>query len=180
MKNTLIKTAGAAAFAILMTMMIAQIQVSGQETPTTAHAEEQSEPELSGRSGNRNKLIGTWDVQVTVRNCQTGAAFRTFPAIATFTAGGTTLVSESGIAPALKTPAHGVWSQDRGNRYSFQTKAFNFDASGNFTGWIIINNDVRLNHDADEFESVGAARVFAPNGNLVFTGCSTLAAVRFE
>lgn len=174
MKNTLLKTFGAAALAILMLATFARISVSAQDTNWQT-----LEGELQPISNPRT-FEGTWDVQVTVRNCQTEAAIRTFPAMATFMFGGTAIVSESGIPPALKTPAHGVWNHLTGNAYRFKTKAFNFDASGNFTGWIIITNQARLNRRADEFTSTGEAEVYAPNGILLFTGCSTLAATRFE
>ncbi len=182
MKNTFLKTFGTATMTILLMAAFAQISVFAQEDIVKQdQSEAQTEGELFPTRGrNRRTLEGTWDVQVTVRNCQTGAAIRTFPAMGTFMSGGTALVSEAGIPSALKTPAHGIWSHIMGNTYRFKTKAFNFDASGNFTGWIIINNEANLNHRADEFTSAGIAEVYAPNGNLLFTGCSTLAATRFE
>ncbi len=181
MKNTFLKTFGTAAMTILLMAAFAQISVFAQEDIVKQDQSEAQTGELFPiLGGNRRALEGTWDVQVTVRNCQTGAAIRTFPAMATFMSGGTALVSESGIPSALKTPAHGVWNHIIGNAYRFKTKAFNFDASGNFTGWIIINNEANLNRRANEFTSAGIAEVYAPNGNLLFTGCSTLAATRFE
>lgn len=118
--------------------------------------------------------------QVTVRNCQTNAPLAAFPAIATFTSGGTAMVSETSIPPSRKTPAHGVWSRVWGNFYRFKTKAFNFDANGNFTGWIIINQEVNLSRFTNEYESTGTAEIYAPNGVLVGGGCSTIAVARFE
>ncbi len=140
-------------------------------------AQDESESE-SRRGGGR--LEGTWDAQVTIRNCQTGAAIRTFASIGTFMSGGTFLDSTSGIPQALKTPGHGVWSQTGENTYRFKFKSFSFDASGNFTGWTIINHEANLSHRGDEYESAGTAEVYAPNGNLLFTGCSTTTATRFE
>ncbi len=130
--------------------------------------------------GGNGRLEGTWDVQVTIRNCQTGAAIRTFASVGTFMSGGTTLDSTSGTPQALKTPGQGVWSHAGGNTYSFKFKSFSFDASGNFTGWTIIKHTANLARSGDEYESGGTAEVYAPNGNLVFTGCSTTTATRFE
>ncbi len=136
---------------------------------------------ISERSESRgDRLEGTWDVQVTIRNCQTGAAIRTFASVGTFMSGGTMLDSTSGIPQSLKTPGHGVWSQTGGNTYRFKFKSFSFDANGNFTGWTIINHEADLSHRGDEYESAGTAEVYAPNGNLLFTGCSTTTATRFE
>jgi hypothetical protein len=164
MKNNLIKIIGSMVLGFLVISTI---------TFGFAAAQSQFQPQGGGR------LDGTWDVQVSVRNCQTGAALITFPAIATFMFGGTVIVSETSIAPALKTPAQGFWHPVGGNKYRFKTKAFNFDASGNFTGWIIINQEVNLNQSADEYESAGTGELYNKNGNLIFTGCSTLSAKRF-
>jgi len=136
--------------------------------------------ESRSESGRGDRLEGTWDVQVTIRNCQTGAAIRTFASITTFMSGGTLLDSTSGIPQALKTPGHGVWSHTGGRNYRFKFKSFSFDASGNFTGWTIITHEGHLNRRADESESAGTAEIYAPNGNLIATGCSTTTATRFE
>ncbi len=181
MKRNMMKMVGEAALMILMLATFAQVWVSAQEDANNEdQSKEQTQEDLSVRRRNAGKLEGTWDVQVTVRNCQTGTAFVTFPAIATFMLGGTAIVSETSIPSSLKTPAHGVWSHIGGNTYRFKTKAFNFEASGNFIGWTIINQQAHLNRRADAYESDGSAEVYAPNGNLVFTGCSTTTATRFE
>lgn len=135
---------------------------------------------LKGQNGGKStRLEGTWDVQVTIRNCQTGAAIRTFPSIGTFMSGGTALDSTSGIPQALKTPGQGVWSHIGGNSFMFKFKSFSFDAGGNPTGWTIISHGANLN-SRDEYESAGTAEVYNLNGNLLFTGCSTTTATRFE
>jgi hypothetical protein len=132
-----------------------------------------------GRNGGE-RLEGTWDVQVTIRNCQTGGAIRTFASTTTFMSGGTLLDSTSGTPQALRTPGHGVWNHISRNTYRFSFKSFNFDAGGNSTGWQIVRHEAHLNTRAAEFESAGTAEVYNANGNLVFTGCSTTTATRFE
>ena len=138
-----------------------------------------AQEESKGQDGG-GRLEGTWDVQVTIRNCQTGAAIRTFASITTFMSGGTLLDTTSGHPQALGTPGQGVWSHIGGNTYRFKIKSFSFDASGNPTGWIIISHEANLNSTADEYESAGTAQVYNLNGNLIFTGCSTTTAARFE
>ncbi len=174
MKNTFSKTIGGMALAILMLAMFAQVRVSAQDK-----GNEQTQENSSGQSGG-GRLEGTWDAQVTIRNCQTGAAIRTFASIGTFMSGGTALDSTSGIPQARKTPGQGVWSHVSGNTYRLKLKSFSFDASDNFTGWTIINHEANLNRRADAYESAGTAEVYDPNGNLLFTGCSTTTATRFE
>ena len=65
MKNIFVKTIGAAALAILMLIGFAQIWVSAQENKDSAET-------LSTK--NEKGLVGSWNVQVTIRDCQTGAA----------------------------------------------------------------------------------------------------------
>ena len=179
MKNTIMKTIGGMALAILMLTLFAQVRVSAQDNDNNQKNDEQTQENSFGTNRGQ-RLVGTWDVQVTLRNCQTGAAIRTFASIGTFMTGGTALDSTSGIPQALKTPGQGVWSYVGRNTYRFKIKSFSFDATGNFTGWTIIKHEANLNHFADEYKSAGTAEVYAPNGNLIFTGCSTTTALRFE
>ena len=179
MKNIFLKTIGGTALTILMLMMFAPVPVSAQDNDNNQKNDEQTQENSFGTNRGQ-RLVGTWDVQVTLRNCQTGAAIRTFASIGTFMTGGTALDSTSGIPQALKTPGQGVWSYVGRNTYRFKIKSFSFDASGNFTGWTIIKHVANLNRFADEYESAGTAEVYAPNGNLIFTGCSTTTAIRFE
>ncbi|HYR89447.1 MAG TPA: hypothetical protein VE422_35560 [Terriglobia bacterium] len=165
MKSNIVKIIGGTVLAVLMISTLTT-WVSAQDNG-------------KGQNGG-GRVEGTWDVQVTIRNCQTGAAIRTFASTTTFMSGGTVLDSTSGTPQALKTPGHGVWNHISRNTYRFSFKSFNFDASGNFTGWQIVRHEANLNTRAAEFESAGTAEVYNANGNLVFTGCSTTTATRFE
>ena len=161
MKNTFLKTIGGVALAIsLLTVVATQKALSDQ--------------------GGGGRLEGTWDVQLTIRNCQTGAAIRTFPEVATFMFGGTMLDSTSGVPQALKTPGQGVWSHVGGDTYHFSFKSLNFNSGGTFTGWTKVTHDVILNSEATEYTSAGTAEIFDANGVLTFTGCSTTTATRLE
>src|SRR5712691_13060864 len=128
MRNTFLKTIGGVALAISLSATFGTQKASSQQ------------------GGGR--LDGTWDVQLTIRNCQTGAAIRTFPEVATFMFGGTMLDSTSGVPQALKTPGQGVWSHVSGNTYQFSFKSLNFDAGGTFTGATKVTHEATLNSDA--------------------------------
>ncbi|HEV8370567.1 MAG TPA: hypothetical protein VGQ39_21640 [Pyrinomonadaceae bacterium] len=130
--------------------------------------------------GGGGRLEGTWDVQVTIRNCQTGAEIRSFASLTTFMFGGITLDSTSGIPQAQRTPGQGVWSHVGGDTYRFSFKTFNFDAGGNFTGWTKITHEAVMDSNGNEYVSAGGSEVYAPNGTLIATGCSTTTATRFE
>ncbi len=126
------------------------------------------------------RIVGTWEVVVTARNCQTGAPLATFPATATFNNKGTILVTEGGIPPSLKTPAQGSWTHTWGTNFRFRTKAFNFSSTGALTGWLIINQTLNLDRNANGYDTFGTAEVYNPQGVLVATNCSTTTASRFE
>jgi hypothetical protein len=125
------------------------------------------------------RLEGTWNVRVTIRNCQTGNEIRSFDSLGIFMAGGTTIDSTSGTPQALKTPGQGIWEHVTGDTYRFKFKSFSFDPAGNFTGWTVIRHQANLNHDANAYVSAGTAEVYAPNGAVIFVGCSTTVATRF-
>ncbi len=179
MKNTFLKGIGGMALAILMLAMFAPVWVSAQDKGNEQNNDEQTQENSSRQSG-AGRIVGTWDVQVTIRNCQTGAAIRTFASIGTFMSGGTLLDSTSGTPQALKTPGQGVWSHVSGNTYRFSFKSFSFDAAGNFTGSTKVTHEVTLLSKSTEYTSAGIAEVYDPNGNLIFTGCSTTTATRFK
>lgn len=134
---------------------------------------------VSGQSGG-GRLDGTWDVQVTIRDCQTGAAIRSFASLTTFMFGGTVIDSTSGMRQALKTPGQGVWNHVSGDTYRFTFKSFSFDPAGNFSGWTKITHEAVLDSNGNEYTSAGTAEVYASDGTLISTGCSTTTATRFE
>ena len=187
MKNTLLKTFGSATLAILMFAALAQNSIFAQDNKSDEQIKEQTQEDLSMQRANNETLIGTWDAQVTIRNCQTGTAIRTFASTTTFMSGGTLIDSTSGIPQALKTPGHGVWTYLGGNTYRLKIKSFSFDANGNFTGWTIIQHEANIvfplvlsNQRTNKYTSAGTAEVYAPNGALVATGCSSSVSTRFE
>ncbi len=180
MKTTWLETIARTTLAMLMLAMFAQISASAQDKGNEGQSDEQTQEDSSRRRRKARALEGTWDAQVTLRNCQTGAPIRTFVSIGTFMSGGTMLDSTSGVPQSRKTPGHGVWSHLSGRTFRFKFKFFTFDPSGNFTGWQIISHEATLNREATEYESAGTAEFYDPNGNLLFTGCSTTTATRFE
>ena len=177
MKSSFLKMAGTAAMTILSIVTLAGIAVTAQETANTPQAENLS-PE-GGLGSFHRDLEGTWDVQVTIRNCQNGAPIKTFPSVTTFFFGGEAMDSSSGAPQAAKTPAHGTWWNLGGRRYHFKFKHFNFDAGGNATGWAVVTQDVDMNRRGTAYESEGFAQFYNMSGDLLSTGCSSTTAVRF-
>ncbi|HEU4479394.1 MAG TPA: hypothetical protein VFR80_12820 [Pyrinomonadaceae bacterium] len=127
------------------------------------------------------RLEGAWDVQVTLRNCQSGEALRPeFSSITTFMFGGTLIDSTSGMPQAARTPGLGIWSHVGANVYRFKFKSFSFSPTGVFTGWTIITHEATMDPGGNSYESAGTAEFYFANGDLDFIGCSTTTATRFQ
>ena len=79
--------------------------------------------QAESKSQGGGRLEGTWNVRVTLRNCQTGNEINSFDSLTTFMSGGTLIDSTSRFPQSLKTPGHGVWRHTNGRNYQFSFKA---------------------------------------------------------
>ena len=146
------------------------------------------------------KLVGTWVVQVTLRDCTSGAPLRpAFNSLVTFNRGGTIAESTAGhaFAPTQRTNAHGSWTRLPGGRYAqrmislllFDTPANlpgtpGFDPAmpitpGFFAGWQTLSHTGRMTDD-DHSVSEGTNAFYKADGTLYRTGCSSAVAQRFK
>jgi hypothetical protein len=125
-------------------------------------------------------LEGTWRLQITVRDCQTGQALRTFPALFAFAKGGTLTATTAGQLPSLSTPNLGVWRHTDGHTYSAVSETFIFSPAGAWTQTHRLTRVIEIGNDANEFTDTVALQIFDTNGNLIVTGCATSVASRFE
>ena len=75
--------------------------------------------DATARSNRENKLQGTWRVQITPTNCQTGAPQPSFPTLLSFHRGGTLaeVIGSPAFLPGQRSTGLGVWSHTRGNTY---------------------------------------------------------------
>jgi len=160
-----------AAYGGITALVLAVMLILGSGSATSAQSED---------AGSHKRLEGVWPVQVTVRNCQTGEALRTFPALFTFAKGGTLTVTTAGQFPALSTPGLGVWRHTDGDTYSAVFEAFVFSPAGAWIQTHRITHSIEVGDDADEFADTVKLEIFGTTGNLIATGCGTSAARRFE
>jgi len=153
------------------TMIVCGLFVAASSMGPTARAD---------NDGSDNSLEGTWRVQVTVRNCRTGEAQRTFPALFTFAKGGTLSATTAGQPPALSTTTLGVWRHKDDHTYSAVSESFIFSPAGVWTQTHRLTRVIEIGNDADEFTDTIALEIFDTNGNLIVTGCGTSVASRFK
>ena len=126
------------------------------------------------------KIEGTWRVQVTQRNCQTGAELRRFPAMLTFAPGGELTGTTTAFPVALRGPDHGIWTFNGGNNYRAISEAFFFNAAGAWVQTQRITQSIELTANSDTFNSTASVEFFDTTGNIVLTGCATAAATRMD
>ena len=115
-------------------LMVALVLTATSFRPTVLGASAPQSQSIEESATQGGKLEGTWRVQVTIRDCASGAALRTFPAFLTFAQGGTLTETTTGFPPALRTPGHGVWEHLGGHTYRAVSEAFLFNPAGVWTG----------------------------------------------
>jgi hypothetical protein len=138
--------------------------------------------------------VGTWGIEVQIRNCQSEAAIGLpFLSLITLHSGGTlgeTSGAEAAFAVGQRSPGHGVWEKISRHVYDarlislvlFET-APNLPGSpgfnpalpvgpGFFKGWDTVTQTLRF-ADSDHFTSKGTSAFFKEDGTLYREGCST-------
>ena len=125
-------------------------------------------------------LEGAWRLQVTVRDCNTGQALRTFPAVFTFSEGGTATVITAGQLPSLATTGLGAWRHAQGHDYSAVTDAFVFSPAGVWIQTHKLTRAIEVSNDGNAFTDRVALQILDPNDNVIATGCATSVASRLE
>lgn len=138
--------------------------------------------------------VGTWGIQVQIRNCQSEAAIGLpFFSLITLHSGGTlgeTSGAEAAFAVGQRSPGHGVWEKISRRVYDLRLISLvlfetgpNLPGSpgfnpalpvgpGFFKGWDTVTQTLRFT-DADHFTSTGASAFFKEDGTLYREGCST-------
>ena len=125
-------------------------------------------PQLSAAGQGENKgLEGTWRVQITIRNCQTGDAVRTFPALSTFAKGGTLNTVTAGSSPARVSADYGVWRHTGGHAYSAVSDALVFGPAGEWVGTQKVQRAIEIGEDPDELTATVSAQFIGPDGNPI-------------
>jgi hypothetical protein len=139
--------------------------------------------QLAAQKGGENALArrieGTWLLQATLRQCDTGAEIpnSTLPVLHTFLSGGAMLSSPA--TNGLST-GHGVWTHTGGDTFHNTIRLFAFAPGGALMGISTVVRDVVLSLDGESLTSndVGDLRDLA--GNLIGTRCATVTGTRLD
>jgi hypothetical protein len=134
----------------------------------------------SANAGSPNGLEGTWRVQLTVQDCQTGQVLRTFPALFAFAKGGTLTYATAGQLPSATTTGLGVWRHTNGHSYSAVSEVFIFSPAGAWTQTHRLTRAIDVSDDGDEFTDTVALQIFDTSGNQIVAGCGTSVGSRMK
>lgn len=132
-----------------------------------------------GPGPRHERIVGVWDVEVAIFNCATNVPMGSFVALHQYQLGGTGQVVPAGSPTALSAHMM-IWNHVKKDDYQMSVKMYRFDGSGNYIGWVVLNNEVSINKDADEYVGSGVAEFFDTAGNYLFSSCPSLIGTRFE
>ncbi|HJP95863.1 MAG TPA: hypothetical protein VJ843_00670 [Candidatus Saccharimonadales bacterium] len=162
MKRQTLKAIGGVALAILVSAVFAQVKVSAQV-----------------QNGNE-ALVGSWDVQVTIRDCQTGTPLFSFPAMMTYNQGDTMQETDLGDPFLVRLLGHGVWEHDKKRQYSAAFQFLNYNPDRTFAGRNVIRSAISLGQGGDTYTGTDTLEILDANGNVIARGCATTTATRFK
>jgi len=118
-------------------------------------------------------LEGTWRVEITLVNCQTGEQLRDpFPALATFARGGTVTTSDGGLSPTVRGAGHGDWWRTQGRTFAAIAEAFLFTPTGALSGRQRLVQQIELDAGGMDFEATVSSTILNTFGQVVAVGCA--------
>ncbi len=164
MKEHILKTIGGATAAVVILAVIAQVWASAP----------------SNEGQNDQGLVGSWNLEVTLRDCESGTPFGTFPGMSTYNQGGTTQQTALPPPGSAPLPGHGAWSHTTGRNYSGAFQFFALNANPALNARVIVRSNISLDRGGDSYTSTDTAEIFALDGTLVDRSCSTTTATRFK
>ena len=155
--------------------MPAAVLVGAMFVQSTAWAQIGPDP---NSNAHQSRIVGLWDVEVTITHCASGTPLFRFPAIHKYERGGTGQVVPA-TNPAGLSAHMLVWSHAGGYDYQMAMKMFRFDGTGNYIGWTVLTSELSLSNDANEYAGSGIAEFFDTDGNPVGGSCPIFSGTRF-
>jgi hypothetical protein len=120
-------------------------------------------------------LDGTWDVSVTVVDCQSGAIIRTVRSLQMFSHDGSFTETANTF---LRGSSLGSWSHGQMNLFNETYWFFRYNPDGTFKSLAAAANKVELSSDGKTFTASGTITDYDATGNEISVGCVTHAAQR--
>lgn len=122
-------------------------------------------------------LAGAWSVNVSLRDCQTGATVRNVRSMNLFQLNGS--LSEIAVN-IMRTPSVGAWTHDHGQVYTATFWFFRYNNDGTFGSMAKVTRSIELSADGQHFTSTGATEDFDANNVLISKVCPVETATRLQ
>jgi hypothetical protein len=123
----------------------------------------------------KHGLEGTWDINVTVVNCQSGALIRTVRSLQMFSHDGSVTDTANTY---LRGSGLGSWAHADANNYVANFWFFRYNPDGTFKSIAAGLNKYELSGDGSHFTVTGTITDYDATGNVISVGCVTQAARR--
>jgi hypothetical protein len=133
-------------------------------------------------------ITGTWQVEVTTYNCETGVRNPPFFSLLTFDAFGTLTGTTANpvFAPGQRSPDHGIWKRAGRNTFTAVTEAFvEFSTPATSPPPHFVRGSQRIEQSIemtgyDSFQSDASLTFLDAGGSIVLSGCAWATARRFQ
>lgn len=125
-----------------------------------------------------NRIVGTWEFQVHLFNCNTHQTLARFRAASVYNAGGTMLDTNT-APPNTRGPAFGIWTYDpRTGEYITQFRLYRYHPDGSFAGVNEVRGTATLSHDGNQLTGQTTAKILGPNEEVLAESCGSNAGTR--
>jgi hypothetical protein len=150
------------ALPVLLTLLVLQVLGFGQDA-----------------SARENTLVGTWLLELTGRDCQTGEPVGTPPnqALHTYLPSGS-LVGSNNVT-AFRSPSYGIWKRTDKQQFLATFISFRFNADGTPAGKIEVTESIALGESSHSFTATSVVEIFDVDDHVLATICVGETAQRF-
>jgi hypothetical protein len=135
-------------------------------------------------AGHVRSLVGTWELQVSPVDCETGAPLAPpFLSLQNYAAGGTMMEEGSVVGPPpvfMRSSGQGLWKREGGNSFRAFFKIYRFDASAAPLDRSYVELFLEIGEDPNELVGSGVNTTVALDGTELGTICSTSTGRRLE
>ena len=121
------------------------------------------------------RIVGIWDVAVTVVNCQTGAILRNVHSVQLYQRDGAVTETSS---LGTRGSSIGYWYHQEAHLYGAGYFFFRYNPDGSFASFAKASNTITLSPDGEQYTVTGTVQDYDANNNLLSTGCVTQTAKR--
>jgi hypothetical protein len=125
---------------------------------------------LAANAGGPKALEGTWDVTVTVRNCASDAAIRSFPRMVTFHNGGTLTewaAAGTEAIPTIRSVGQGTWEFLGAREFTYSLKFLRLTPFGGPDGSVAEQYMLEVESSGLGYAAEGIAHVTLGNGVVI-------------